>query len=145
MCSIHNTWLLHTNKTAISNTPIIQDSILGLGGQEESWWGFSGPIYFKLSGCIPYIILDCYTPIKQPTGTLLSSKTPSWDLEDRSSLDGVLVVRFTSIKQPSGEDRELDTLHYMQRDIVVCALNFFGRWKGESAFCLLYTSDAADE
>ena len=94
--SIHSTWLLHTNKKTLMNTPIIQDSILGLGGQEESWWGFSGPIYFKLSGCVPYIILDCYTPIKQPSGTLLSSKTPSWDLEDRRSFDGVLVVRFTS-------------------------------------------------
>ena len=41
----------------------------------------------KLSVKLPRNIMSTLTPLPAPSGTLLSSKTPRRDLEDRWSLD----------------------------------------------------------
>ena len=81
----------NTISKCVRNIHVLQDSRRTLGGQEESWRPFNAPIVMKLSQNIPRTMLDLLTPQGGVSGTSMSSKTPVGYLEDRLSLDALLM------------------------------------------------------
>ena len=80
-----------TNSKCLRNIHVLQDSRRRLGGQEESWQAFCLPINFKLARNIPGDSSTLLTPSPSVSGTSMSSKTPGGHLEDRRSLDTLLM------------------------------------------------------
>ena len=71
--------------------PVIQASKAGLCGWVESWHGISCQKWMKLSTKAPNIILIGIACFLIVSGTNPSSKTPGGHLEDRLSLDALLM------------------------------------------------------
>ena len=81
----------NTISKCLRNIHVLQDSRRRLGGQEESWQAFCQPINFKLARNIPGDSSTLLTPSPSVSGTSMSSKTPGGHLEDRLSLDALLM------------------------------------------------------
>ena len=78
-----------TCHTKCQDWPVILASKVGLRGQVESWQGYSCQKWMKFLAHAANTIVNWITHIVSVSGTILSSKTPGWYLEDRLSLDWV--------------------------------------------------------